>query len=78
MLDIPNHSSNYNALQHWDIDKGGYEMLAQRDIKCGEDITLSYGISKRFIGFFVYYGFVNPDKSEVKQFLDLTADSPNY
>ena len=53
-------------------------MLAQRDIKCGEDITLSYGISKRFIGFFVYYGFVNPDKSEVKQFLDLTADSPNY
>lgn len=59
VLDMPNHSNNYNALQNWDVNKGGFEMVAQRNIKRGEEIALSYGDGKRFIGFFVYYGFVN-------------------
>ena len=73
---MPNHSNNFNALQNWDIDKGGFELVAQRSIKRGEEINISYGNSKRFIGFFVYYGFVNPNNAEVKQFLDLTEDLP--
>lgn len=78
VLDMPNHDNDYNALQNWDINQGGFELVAQRAIKRGQEINVTYGTVKRFIGFYVYYGFVNEANSEVKQFLDLTAEMPQY
>ena len=43
MMDMPNHSLNPNATYFQSVYNNGMSMKAVRNIKRGEEITISYG-----------------------------------
>ena len=61
-LDLLNHSDKNNTHWFYDEIKGGYVLIAVRDIEKNEEITLSYG---KYYNSFLYriYGFVIPGNS---------------
>ena len=61
-LDLLNHSDKNNTHWFYDEIKGGYYLIAIRDIEKNEEITDSYG---KYYNSFLYktYGFVIPDNS---------------